>query len=516
MKQSGVFILQYISSIFIALLCTVFLLAFPPGGYAVMAEFKYILFLAICGGYVALIIIIRIQTALIGIQPIGDIRDIGKNIRNVDLAVKLLLLFLFFVTVSALLSEYQGTFRGAFRQEGVLTIAIYVLMCIFLSKYFRPQRWMLFVLGGSTVLYCLLSFVQLTGLNPFLLYPQGFNYYGADIYYSGRFLGTIGNVGLGGGFLSIIVGVFAMSLIKFEFAKKWLLVIPFFMAVLLIFEMRVDAALLALAVGFLLMLPVAVSSAAALLRTLIVTAVMAAAFMLSQVLVFYDGGLGLATPHPVIALAVLLLIIITVFAAKYDVKISASWLRNCAVGFVVVVLCLSLFYVWSFGDRHSGMIFEASEIMHGQWSDEFGTWRVYIWRNVIEGIEAENLLFGTGPDTLGFWDTEPFIWHDPLMGTTHDVTIDTAHNEYLQILATGGLLSLLAYLGVLIYIAIQWFSRPDNALLAVSGAGVLFYCIQAFFGISMFISAPFFWTCLAVVIYSLNSEKKHLIGGFDK
>ena len=231
-------------------------------------------------------IIIRLQLALTGIRPIGKVSEI---IWDIPIAAKLLLLFLLFTILSSILSGYDGTLIGVFRREGLLSISIYVLSCILLSKYFSPKKWMLYLFGVSTLLFCALSIIQLTGANPFQLYPEGYNYYDSGVYYVGEYLGTIGNAALSAAFLSLATGVLAMSLIKMEFKERWFLAIPLFFTVFLLLKMNVDAGILALAVGLVLMLPVAVTDQRSLSCTLFVYALIAAAFTLSRVLILGNG-----------------------------------------------------------------------------------------------------------------------------------------------------------------------------------------------------------------------------------
>ena len=502
--MGAILIFQRLSSGFAALLVSVFLFAFPLNGYSAIAEFKYGIFLFICGGYCAAVIIIRAQLALTGVQPIRKINIVG-SIRSGPIAAKLLLLFLFFSVLSCVFSDYGGTFLGGFRREGALTIALYVLSCCFLSKYFRPQKWMLFLLGASTCLFCIIPLSQLTGANPFTLYPEGYGYYDAGVRYSGEYLGTIGNAGLCAGFISIVTGILAMSLIKFDFRKKRLLIIPLFLAVFLTFEMAVDAGIAALAAGMLIMIPVAVTDRTSLARTLAVFAVVIAAFAVSRAVIFSDGHVALAADRLIPLIAAGLAAALSAFVMKWRL-IARIPARGYSIGSAAVVLlaiCLAVLYLWFYRGESSGMIYEASEVLHGSWDDTFGSRRVYIWRSVL-GRVSENLLFGTGPDTLGHWDIAPFTRYSEELGTTLTARIDAAHNEYLQILACTGLLSLLCYLGALMYTAVKWFRAPDNSLSAVAGTGVLFYCVQAFFGISMPITAPFFWAGLAVLVYSQN------------
>jgi len=292
-----------------------------------------------------------------------------------------------------------------------------------------------------------------------------------------------------------------------RFREKWLFAIPFSLTALLIFNMEIDAALFALALGLVIMLPVAVTSQATLARTLVVLAIIGAAFTVSRAVIPGDGtvefdytSLAAVIAAGTAIFAVILAIIVC--RVKAFAKISVKAYRVGAVIVTLLALGAAVVCIRFFGGEQTGMIYEASELLHGRWNDASGNRRIYICRNVIENIRLENLPFGTGPDTLGFWPIEPFTRHVPELGMTLVTPIDAAHNEYLHILATGGTLSLLPYVFALVIVAVQWFLSPDNALSAIAGAGVLFYCRQAFFGISMFITAPFFWMCLAVLIYS--------------
>ncbi|MBR4231689.1 MAG: O-antigen ligase family protein, partial [Oscillospiraceae bacterium] len=123
---------------------------------------------------------------------------------------------------------------------------------------------------------------------------------------------------------------------------------------------------------------------------------------------------------------------------------------------------------------------------------------IYIWRNCLK-LFPERPLFGGGPDTLGAREIPPFIRWDPDQGMLKR-GIDAAHNEYLNILVNQGLLALLAYLSALAACAVVWYRTAEDPAAAVAGGAVLFYCIQAFFGISMCLSAPYMWLALGILL----------------
>lgn len=139
-----------------------------------------------------------------------------------------------------------------------------------------------------------------------------------------------------------------------------------------------------------------------------------------------------------------------------------------------------------------GMLGEAHALLHGRVEDDFGSGRIYIWKNVWQAVK-ERPLFGSGPIRC------PAVLRRILSGTTKPDTlvrrtgIDTAHNEYLNILANQGLFALLCWLGALGCSAVRFVRRAGERPAAlICGSAVLGYCVQAFFGISMCLSTPFF------------------------
>ena len=94
---------------------------------------------------------------------------------------------------------------------------------------------------------------------------------------------------------------------------------------------------------------------------------------------------------------------------------------------------------------------------------------------------------------------EAFSRYDDSLGGPVIGRIDVAHNEYLNILYHQGIFALIAYLGALFSTAKKWLTDSGrNALVAVLGTMLLCYSIQAFFGFSMIMTAPYFYLTLAL------------------
>lgn len=161
---------------------------------------------------------------------------------------------------------------------------------------------------------------------------------------------------------------------------------------------------------------------------------------------------------------------------------------------LIIALCIILaFCLVFFADIGGGVLHEAHALLCGDADDSFGSGRIYIWKNVLQRI-PDDLLFGAGPDTMALAGIPPFKTADPVTGKVYTSFIDVAHNEYLNVLYHQGLFALLAYLAALMISAAKWIKQPS-----IFGCGVLAYCIYAFFGFSMCITAPFFWLCWALL-----------------
>lgn len=139
---------------------------------------------------------------------------------------------------------------------------------------------------------------------------------------------------------------------------------------------------------------------------------------------------------------------------------------------------------------------EVKEISKGNVSNEFGTNRMYIWKNSIK-IVPKYLLHGAGIDNFA----HAFDGHAL---TDSRWLYDKAHNEYLQILICEGIFCLITYLllyGIIVIRGIKYSFKENSVLLILPIIG---YLTQAFFNISVIEVAPLFYIGLGLCI---NREK---------
>ncbi len=422
------------ASAYAALLLSLYLLAVPEAGYSEITEFKYALFLWLSSAYLAAALVLRIMALARG--------ERGWSGGKLTPAVIAASLYLLFTAVSAALSDYGAVaVAGGSRREGLLTLALYVLVFLFLLSDLRPRRWMLWLFGVSVSLCCVLAMIQFTGRNPLALYPEGHDYFGANIYYAGSYAGTLGNTALLSAALSFAAPAFLMAVIKRKSRWELLFLIPFALSAYVVWALRVAAGIFALGGGLVLMLPVMASR----------------------------GG----------------------NTRKERAARRMSWVVVCSAGALFFLL------LWFYPGPSNGPLYEISETLHGRAYDSFGSGRIYIWRNALE-LFQEKPLFGGGPDTLQLRGIADYIWHRERDGAAMSSVITSAHNEYLNILVNQGAFALGAYLALLIASVLRFYRRPGSRY-AVCGGAVICYSIGAFFGVSMPITAPYLWLALAVL-----------------
>jgi O-antigen ligase len=129
-------------------------------------------------------------------------------------------------------------------------------------------------------------------------------------------------------------------------------------------------------------------------------------------------------------------------------------------------------------------------------NDDWGTHRGYIWRNAIENFFELPILkkiIGFGPETFGIFMLQKTT------NNPYNEVFDSAHNEYLHLLVTVGILGLISYL--LFIINNIWsfcrYKRNDLYTTAVV-FGIICYSVQALVNLNLPITTPIFWLLLGM------------------
>jgi hypothetical protein len=132
------------------------------------------------------------------------------------------------------------------------------------------------------------------------------------------------------------------------------------------------------------------------------------------------------------------------------------------------------------------------------------TTRLLMWRDTIPVI-AERPLLGHGPDNF----IEPFKKHEgaDLRAFDPGRAVDKAHNEFLQVAATTGLLGLAAYLWIFVSYFRNAYRSGGWPLLALSG-GVLAYILQLQTWVTTLNTGVTFWAILGVSVAIMQIQSR--------
>lgn len=339
-------------------------------------------------------------------------------------------LFLFFGGLSAALSEYgSGCLMGADRYDGYLTTVLYGAVFFGVSMLARPRRRYAWALGVSAAVCCAIAVLQLGGLDPFRLYPEGLNYYDKYEAMNAPFLGTIGNAGLLAAYLCLASPLLTVFAVLSDRTADTFLLLPGALSLAVLCLCDVDAGLVALAGTALVTVPMVIRDRRA-----------------SRIAAGVSGGLTLA-------------------------------------GLVAL-------YLWP---GRSGTLYELSRVLHGELSDEFGSHRGQIWKQAWQLFLERPWLGsgpGTASERLDIrWSRYIEALgreRTVVVGNTHNVYLG-------HLVCTGLLGALSYIGAAVCSLVTWFRRRQSGALYPALGSAFLCYMIQDFFGIGLCLTTPMLW-----------------------
>lgn len=381
---------------------------------------------------------------------------------------------------------------GAIRYEGLLTHLCYALVFLVLSL-FRPRLDA--VLHGAVValvLFCALVAAQYTGTNPFGFYPLGYS-----IYTNYEFQGTIGNIDMVSGYLSLVV---PLLLGRFATREKggWCLLLGGFLGALLAWCIQVQSGLLALLLLCGLLVMLALCQPALRFRCCLALAAVALALGVRGLL--FLPWLDSATPREAQPLGLVLtgkaclglgaaaVLVLLGFFLQRHLQKAVPWkplvclVLACAVACVGAVALLPI-------PESTGALWELHECLNGRMQDAFGSWRLGAWRHSL-AMAAESPLFGNGPDTFYY----ALHSHLDALGEALGENFDNPHNEYIAILVNNGVPALVLYVAFLASVLLGCWRKRQRAL----GLSVACFAFQGLFSFSICLVSPMFWAVLGM------------------
>lgn len=149
-----------------------------------------------------------------------------------------------------------------------------------------------------------------------------------------------------------------------------------------------------------------------------------------------------------------------------------------------------IYFFWKNKDRYEGIFFLI----------KFLAFIPAIIMCFIVAILPKYILTGSGIDTF----KEAFL-DEYLVIESIDAVVDKAHNEYLQIALTEGVIPLLGYIGLIFYTLVRFIRHFRKETLMVTDIALVFailaYLTQAIFNIRVIQIAPLFFILFGLVNY---------------
>lgn len=130
--------------------------------------------------------------------------------------------------------------------------------------------------------------------------------------------------------------------------------------------------------------------------------------------------------------------------------------------------------------------------------ESYGSNRIWLWSRSLK-LVPKYWLHGTGIDNFTKAFSNNLSEADKNISYLGGALFDRAHNEYLHLLITQGIFTLITYLALLLLVFIKGVKSKDTLtwVLLFSFVG---YAIQAFANISVYNVAPFFFVVMGMLV----------------
>lgn len=495
-------ILEKITDIYIFIIILLFPLMVDKTGFFKILECKYRCFVSISTIYFTITTIIFI---------IGILKK-KITIKKLTKIQYLAIVFLIINIISCFASPFfknHNLFIGVGRGEGLITSILYILTFLYVSYFGKFKKKYILYFSISSILINSIAILQFIGFNPFNMYQEGIGTHNVS------FMATIGNIDFISALYTMLLSISFSAFIFLDDNKKKeniIHLISLFMGSFILLIIDVLSGKLTFGVILIILLPFIFKNNIRLSKFLTCIAIILLSIVTNIILnveYHYDlGRLGFYFQFNYIVILFLIIISILLILSKYvkktnyDLKENKNYYKN----YYKVLIVLSLIgtfaiYLIPFKD---GFLYEIHELLHFNFDDDFGTYRIFLWKRTIPLIKDYPLL-GSGPDTFALRFMPLYTEDIAVIGP---LTInDTAANIYLTMLINLGILGTFSYLSFLGYQLIKGIKKINkySCILLIS---VFCYMIQSFFNLSVVIVSPVFWLLMGIHHLSIEVEKE--------
>ncbi len=494
-------ILEVITEVFVFSMILIFPLIVDKTGFFHILECKWYSYVTIATIYVIMNVLVIMYFRLF--------RKV-KYFENRKLSVVqwLAIVFLLVNILSCFLSPFFGEYNlfiGVGRREGLISMSLYVLSFLGVSMFGKFKRRYIEYLSISSILISLIAVLQYIGFNPFNMYQDGIGTHNVS------FMTTIGNVDFISALYCLLLTVSFSAFVFLDNNKKWERIIHLLsvlMGFFIIGIIDVQSGKVAFLGTLVIIFPFIILNNKRLARFLIMLATVLMSYCINIILnpeyhySLHRVGLYFQFNYIVVLFLLVCSLLIylgyTLNKLPYDCSkmvVKYSYLGIFCCG---IVALLGVYFI----NFKSGILYEMHELLHGNFSDEFGTYRIFLWKRTISLI-SQYPIIGSGPDTFAIRFMAKYTADIMAIGP---LTInDTAANVYLTMIINLGILGLINYLTFIFY-QLKMGIKKINEYSSVLLVAIICYLIQDFFNLSLVIVTPIFWLLMGLHYISINNS----------
>jgi hypothetical protein len=197
--------------------------------------------------------------------------------------------------------------------------------------------------------------------------------------------------------------------------------------------------------------------------------------------------------------AYLAIIIVLIFTFIYNIIKNKREVKNIRTYYpfillIILYLLFANFLIETLNKDILGIGKDINSIVNNTASTTVGSSRIYIWNNMLKYF-PKTLPFGIGPDNIYFINNG-----QPICNFLRTECFDKAHNEFLQILLTEGVGSLMVYLVLIFSIFLNNIIKINRKEIYILFLPFVGYLIQSFFNISTIRVTPIFFILMGLLV----------------
>ena len=497
-------ILDLLSEVYIAVMILLFPLLVDKTGFFKILECKWHSYLII--GSVYLLTVIGVLLYFWIFKKVNYFKQVKFSIVQ-WLAIAFLVVNVISCFASPFFKDYN-LFVGVGRGEGLIMMSLYSMTFLAVSLFAKFKKRYILYFSISSILINSIAILQYIGFNPFNMYQNGIGTHNVS------FMATIGNISFISATFCILLSISFSAFVFLDNESKINKIIHFLsvmMGAFIIGIINVLSGKVAFFTTLVLILPFIITNSKRLSRFLLMVVAILSAYCINVIInpeYHYDlGSLDFYFQFNYIVVLFIIVIGLLIWLSqvlkkvKYDITDNKKIIKYfyLAIGVCAILGVVSLYFI----DFKSGMLYEMHEILHGNFDDDFGTYRIFLWKRTFK-IFPEFPILGSGPDSFAIRFMAKYTNDIAAIGP---LTLnDTAANVYLTMLINIGVVGLGTYLAFIIA-QLKKGIKNTNEYSAILLISIVCYLVQDCFNLSVVIVTPIFWLLMALHYRSICFEK---------